>query len=579
MKKDISSLLQRGNITPKQRVLLLVADSVSEERTGKGILTEAEKHALSEGWQPDNNDQVHEYNRYNRGWKLIGCAELDTQTTFMNAQIVYFQEKQLTNFLLFYPFFRDTKRWVERLDDIKPVNINRAFEIVKKQKEVKLKNGLDFDYAVYQLAFESLDKQLQDDLKTLYEEVECEHQYLDQEEAIANLFNGKDELPAENKIKLAELIVKSGYNEFAKEWQLWHYFTSIPLKELGKKWMDKRGVKPEKPEDEQANKALVSVAKKLNLGAEEGLREYTAENIAETIEVYAKGHNTTVEAELKDICLEWLDKGLLNEYEPLFKSISVKAYNGDTKLPHNEIFRAWIKVKAKARETLTRLIAERKLNKEGDVITGDSLYKFKSDYQFIKKHNQYVDEYDANLGIVYEDNDPNHAGVHLDREFLITNLDEDGKPGFNFSQIAMANIKGYFETAGLVEETEMNGERVIEFESEDFNKLIRNTTEGLKKHYSTLLTFRKLFEKLSEIYEVDLTYRINEWIKETEGFIDSHNSTLKLATKQSFEEMRTKKMVRFKDDLFIDRTKIEPTQDKIFEFDYFKELADLEKQD
>src|SRR5579859_6561281 len=98
MKKDISSLLQRGNMTPKQRVLLMVADSVSEERTGKRILTEAEKHALGEGWRPDNNDQVDEYNRYNQGWKIIGCSELDAQTTFMNAQIVYFQEKQAINF-------------------------------------------------------------------------------------------------------------------------------------------------------------------------------------------------------------------------------------------------------------------------------------------------------------------------------------------------------------------------------------------------------------------------------------------------------------------------------------------------
>ena len=45
MKKNITSILQRGNIKPSDRVKLLVADDVSRERDGKALLTEADKHA------------------------------------------------------------------------------------------------------------------------------------------------------------------------------------------------------------------------------------------------------------------------------------------------------------------------------------------------------------------------------------------------------------------------------------------------------------------------------------------------------------------------------------------------------
>lgn len=42
--------MQKGNLMSKERVLLLVVDMASREWDGKEILTEADKHALSEGW-------------------------------------------------------------------------------------------------------------------------------------------------------------------------------------------------------------------------------------------------------------------------------------------------------------------------------------------------------------------------------------------------------------------------------------------------------------------------------------------------------------------------------------------------
>lgn len=582
--KNLTNALQKGNLTPKERVLLLVHNAVKEETTGKGILLDAEKHAISDGWQPANNEQVKEYNRYNKSWKTAGFAELDAQTTFLETQSFYNREKVATSHLLLYPFFRDAKKWVERLDTILPVNVKRALEIIEKQKQVKLKSGMDFDYAVYQLAFESLPKPLQEDLQTEYEEVAYDHQYLDEEEILYDLFKGKDKLTAEDKEKLADMIVTSGYNNFAKEWQLWHYYASIPLKEIAKRWIDKRGVTPTPITDATDKQALemarekIQEVRKTQISPEEAEKELFAENQRDTLLDYAKDHKTTVEAELKAVTLEWLDHGLLDEYTPMFKATDTKAYNGETKLPHNELFKKWIEAKAEARNTLDRLIKEGQLKREGDTITGESIYTFTGEYEFIKKHKEYIDHYGANLGIVYADDDPKHKGQHLDRELLICDLDKDGKP-YPLSMFGMAKdrLTGFFDVMGLVTEKEVNGERVIEFKDEAYNDIVKKTTEVIKNNYATLLAFRTIFERLSKTYRIDLDYKINKWITEVEGFIDDHNEALETATKKGFEEIRSKKTVRIKDDFFIDRAKIQPDQERVKE--YFKDLEDTLGED
>jgi hypothetical protein len=575
MSKDLNLARISENLTPKERVLLVVHNDVEEQKTGKAVLSDAEKHSLTEGWTPKTNFEVNQYNLYIRGWRTTGFAEIDAQTAFLNAQLTYFQEKQISNFLLIYPAFRELKRWVERLDDIKLVKIDQALEIIKKQREVKLEGGLDYSRAVYQLAFESLSKELQEDLLILFPDAKYETDYLDEEEAIANLFDGKEKLTTEENNKLAGLIVKKSYNQYAKEYQFWHYFASIPIKEIAKKWVNKRKIKLETlPEDERFKKAFDAVSKDKKLTTEEALLDYTAENITGAINDYAAKHQTTVDAELKAVCLEWLDNGLLNEHVPLFKSTDTVTCNGVTKLSSDVIYKEWIKTKTKAKITLDSLISAGKLSKKGNIVTGDSLYSFKGNYQFTKEHNEYVDRYDPNLGILYADDDPEQKGVHLDRELLITNLDEDGKPlALNFSQISIARIKSYIELMEFVKETEVNGERVIEFEDNSSNELIKNTTEELKKYYSTLLTFRDLFEKLSKVYEVDLTVKIDKWVEGIEKFIDSHNFILKQASRKDFEEMRTKKVVRFKDNLFIEKSEIQ--KDDKFASDYFKEFEEI----
>lgn len=579
--KNLTNALQKGNLTPKERVILLVHNAVKEEREGKGILTEADKHAVSDGWQPTNNEQVREYNRYMKAWRTVGFAELDAQTTFLETQSFYNQEKQATSHLLLYPFFRNAKQWFERLDTILPVDVKTALEIIEKQKQVKLKDGIDFDYAVYQLAQELADKQTQEDLKTLYQEVAYEHSYLDQEEALYSLLNGKETLTKADKEKLAEWIVKAGYNSFAKEWQLWHYYASIPLKEIGKRWIDKRGITLQEPTDEREKNALERARKRVEevreekISLQEALREYTAENLTNHLEDYAKAHNTTVESELKAIVMEWIDEGLLTDYEPIYKSTSTQTHNGDTKQPHNEIFKKWLEAKAEAKETLEGLVKEGKLKQDGDRLTGESLYSFTGDYAFIKHFKERVDNYDANLGIVYADDDPEHKGRHLDRELLICDLTDKGKVSpISMFDMAKGHLQGYFDVMGLVTETEENGERVITFKEDVFNEIVRNTTKLLRDNYAILLAFKAIFDRVTKTYRIDLSYKINRWIGEVEGFIDNHNQALQTATERNFYEIRERKKVRIKEDWYIDKEKIQaqPTHERVK--GYFKEFED-----
>lgn len=563
MRKNITALLQKGDIKPKERVLLLVANQVSEERDGKSILTEADKHALSEGWTPKDNNEVREYNRFNEGWRLAVFAEMDAQTTFLITKAEHFRKYIITTELNLYPFYRERLNIVERLKNIKVVDIKEAIEITNKQREQKLKNGIDFDYAIYQLAFESLSDDFKKDLKTLYDEVEYEHQYLDQEETIANLLNGKNELTKEAKEKLAELVADKSYNKYAGKYQLYHYFAGIPLAEVARYFLASKGVKIKgKP-----------LAQNQQTDDEDS---QTHKDIQKVIEDYARDNKVKIETILKEACLKWLDGDLLEQYTPLVLSESKATYSGDTKHPHNEIFKEWLKAKEKARATIQKLIDKGELKTEetgqDKTITGESLYNFKSDFEFVKDFKKQVDEYDANAGLIYADDDPEQKGDNLDQELLIADKDKDGKPaiasifGMSVKRIESGLQPHFFK------EVDRNGKAYLEFKNEGMEKMFKEIRESLISGYAKLLAFEDIFKRLSKTYETDLTGKIKNWRESVSEFIDQHNDALKRATGQKLwggeenEEAESwlieqRGVLKTKDDLFIDKEKITPNKD------------------
>lgn len=400
MRKNITNILQKGNIKPKDRVKLLVMDMASKERDGKELLTEADRHALSEGWTPENNQEVKEYTRFNEGWKNTAYAEMDAQTTYLTATNSFLRASKCVSYILYKNY-------------IKEGIADRAFDLLlEKDKRGEALNialnylGLELDYTIYLYAFKLAGEELQKSLVALYPDAETAPDYLNQEEIIFNLFEGKDRLTQEAKDKLAELITDECYDKHFSEWSFSKYFADIPLIEVAKKAADNYKI----------------TYKEVKAGTEAKLNK----ELTTKLTAYAKENKRDIKDIIKETILKWLDKDLLDKYTPLFMSEEKATYNEqDTKLTNKEVFKKWLEVKAKATETIQGLIEKGKLKtakktkelkliktlveksakemrqtkqdtpitKTKTIITGKSLYNIKGDYQFIKDFKNQADDF------------------------------------------------------------------------------------------------------------------------------------------------------------------------------------------
>jgi len=624
--KNISSLLQRGNLTPKERYLLLIQNDIAKAQTGKEILTEADEQALV-NWQAKTSEEAREWNKYNEGWKLGGRAGIEAEMLFMQTLAEIYRKNIVATELAIYPFYREHLNALQALKKIKVVDINEAVAITNKQREQKLKNGIDFDYAIHQLAFESLSDEIRKDILILDEEAEYEPSYLEDEETIANLLNGKKELSKEAKEKYAELVAERSYNNFAKEYQLHGIFVGLPIMDLVKKWAKDKGIKPRPKDYEKLGKIESRLFRKAKLNADEktqtkiyeemkgraglkdftdeGFKEYYAleENLKEILEDYARDNKTTIKDILKETLLKWIEEEGL-PYPPLVISKDRDTYNGKTKLPHNELFKEWLKAKEKARETLQKLIdkgelkvrertpdetgqdrlfergREKFLKHSDKVIMGESLYSFKGDFEFIKEFKERVDRYDANAGLIYADDDKEHKGDNLDRELLIAERDKDGKVNaFSIFGRAIDTIERHFETTRYFKETTKDGETYLEFKSDDIKEAFTSAVESIKDGYAKLLAFQEIFKKLNKIYEAETDHLLKQRLEQVSEFIDQHNFYLDNA----LEDLAGfgvgfglyKKPLKTRENLYIEKEKIAPHKETLAEWKkYFSGVFD-----
>jgi len=577
MKKNITALLQKGNLTPKERIILLLQNDIITATTGKEPLTEADKKAL-QNWQAKTNQQAQEWNKYSEGWKLWAKGGLEAEIVYLDARVEHFRESAINTHLHFYPYCRRARGLIAGLEKIKEVNFKEAIEIKNKQREAKLKEGLDINKAIYQLAFESLSEDLRKDILTLYPDAATEIDYLDEEEIIADLLNGQDWLTKEAKEKLAELIAAKSYNAFAKEYQLFHYFASIQLLKVAGRWAKEKGLKPTKIYSKAEELLIKKVAEEQKISEGEAKETLFLENeLKDILENYARDNKTTIEAILKETLIKWLEEGL--PYLPLVISDNKATFSGiDTKLPHKEVFKEWLKAKEQAKATLQALIDKGELKVSEKIITGESLYNFKGDYKFIKDFKEWTDEYNANLGIVYAADDPEHKGDNLDQELLVCNKYNIGRPTF-FSNVSLIakELKTFFENLGFIKEIEKDGETILDFDNDKLKKAYKEIRENLINGYSKLLAFKEAFKKLSKTYEVDLTFLTSSRLEEVGDFIDQHNDALREALGkkryidgkdeididdiESLNLFSKRELLKLEDDLFIDKDKILPDID------------------
>ncbi len=580
-------MLGRGNLTSREKFLLLVQNEISRMKTGEEILTPADQEVL-ENWEAKTGSEAKEWNRLNEGWKHFGKMEIETEFIFKDAQVAHLAQLPFILKLMEYPIDRKAQGCVETLKQLKKVTINEAIQIAAKQRAVKLWNGMDFDYAAYKLSFELLSPKDRQQMNELYPDVETDEQYLDQEEIIANLYGGKHELSKKAKLKLSKLVAEKSYNKFAKEYQLFHYFACIPLVEIGRRFLQSKGIEVGKKDENR----------------EEGEDSSTSEDVTKALEAYASKHGETIQTLLEEGCFTALNDGILTEYTPLVISDSAKLFKrwlskkveaksmlmkhvekGELilrKRTAEETFRDKLYSKGlyeseieTAKNVLENMGVEYMLKSEldekvafekfaGAVIIGESLYELKADYEFLGKFKKRVDTYDPNLGLVYEDSDPEHKGKHLDRELLICSLTNNGETSF-FSIYGMTidALSTITEKNAFFLETIEDGKRLIRFKDAELEKTFRLRRNDVISGYAKLLAFEDIFKRLSREYEVDLTYHVFDRIKSLRNNMELLNESIRIATNteeknSQFGMFRRKEMLEFKEALIIDIVGIKP---------------------
>lgn len=576
--KKIHTLLEKGNLTARERFLLLIQNDIHRMKTDKEILSEADKAAL-ENWRAENNEEAREWNNLNEGWKYSGRMGIEAELYYCEAQVAHMRVRPLIMELIKFPIHRDMKRMIEGIKELKKVNSAEALEIIEKQRKVKLEEGMDFEYAVYELAFELLDKRDQDRLVELYPDIKTEQDYLNEEEMIANLLEGKSELSPEAKEKLGKLIATRAYNNFAKEYQLFHYFACFPLAKVARHFLEKRGVK-------------ITESKKKKKDDD----ELSSEAVQRAVEKYAEKHNKKIEEILKTGFIEWYDDEgfahmplavveqlLLNrwlqskikarkELKELVDKGALKLGNQLPRTTGHERFRGkdiYPEELMKARKAL-EIRGEKGLEIHDDkIITGESLYALKTDWEFVEDFKERTDEYDPDLGLVYADDDPEHQGEHLDRELLVCRTISDGKEPVWFSRYGMftRRLEGLIESTVFFKEEVENGKTSLKFKNKEIEKTFIIARDEFIAAYQRLLAVHEVMKKLVPIYEAELDFRTRDLLTQLDGYIEAHNEALR-AAEESLDYKsgmfgEKKRVSRINSKFYIDPKKIKADQEII----------------
>lgn len=371
--KNISNLLGKSNLTPKERILMCIHNEIHERKTGESMLTKADLHALSTGWRPNDNFEVQEYNKYYHTWDVVSYLKIDMQTIYLNAII----DMQSADKVLLYFVYRKAKEqkniFETRSDDA--TNELALSEILRN-------TGLDYNVLLHKLTFENLPPEVQKDILALDPEAETSSSYFDDEEKLYDILKDKAALTHEEKESLTELIMDSipwDYAKFISDKGLnfasilfQGYFADIPILVFAKK-----------------------LAKKLHIDCKD--EEEMKNNLSKIPDL---------KSQFREIVYDEISNGIFfRDYIPLCNSGGYATCNdADTKLPHHEVMEVWMKEKAKTKKYLEKYVASGKLiieerykelftiRKHYKVITGESLYYLDEKLVFAEDYKKQVEK-------------------------------------------------------------------------------------------------------------------------------------------------------------------------------------------
>lgn len=370
--KNISKLLQKSNLTPRERIMMMIKNDIHRAKTEENILSDADIQAISGSWRAENNAQAKEYNRYWKTWDLFVKLEMEMQSVFL-ATLLRLQD--LEKVLIVY-FFDSS---ITERKPLFPDQMNDEDQILVTASILK-HTGIEYDRLIHLQAFLSLPESLQKDMESLHPEVRRDHSYFSEEEQLSRILK--------NKKKLSDKDIK----------ELTSLFTgTISWKRV--KAMEVRGFKLSNVifNGYFAGYDMLNFAYKL---AEKHAIEY--EDEADLRKKVSALPNLRIEIET--IIREAIENGLFtNEYTPLCNSETYVTHEGKTKLKHSTLMSRWLKAKEKTADEIQEyigsgdlVISEKKttifsIEETTNIITGTSLYNFDDSHLFVQDFKKQIE--------------------------------------------------------------------------------------------------------------------------------------------------------------------------------------------
>lgn len=323
--KDLTKIIQKGNLTPRERALLVIRHDAHLLKTGKVLLSEADLIALT-SWRPQNNYEVDQYNKIMNLWDLYQKLQIDMQTVYLGTQLALSRLEHSAS-MIYY-----------RSDSFKPsrlkFNGSLFLEDDAEFRAFFLENsGYEYDRLVHLFTFYSLSEDEQKDVLRLDPYVTSDHKYFLEEEQIARIIGNKKNLTAEDVDTLTKTIINSipwghelrlpNTKISFKEVIFNIHFAGYPLMEFGRRLASRYNIKYE-TDDELRDK----------LSEVDDLK-YKLEKVV---------HDTIS------------DGSFFDEFTPLCMSTDHLTHEGKTVLPHDELMKRWIKAKDSIIKTVERCI-------------------------------------------------------------------------------------------------------------------------------------------------------------------------------------------------------------------------------
>ena len=372
--KDLTKIIQKGNLTPRERALLVIKHDAHLLKTGETLLSEADLVALTTNWRPLINNEAEHYNKIISLWDLYQKLQIDMQTCYLTTQLALSRLEHSASMIYYRSdSFKSSRPKLNSRLFLEDGAEFRAFFLEH--------SGYEYDRLVHICTFYSLTEDLRKDVLRLDPYVTSDHKYFLEEEQIARIIGNKKHVTTGDVDTLTKTIINSipwghelrlpNAKISFKEVIFNLHFAGYSLMELGKRLASRHKIKYES--DNELRDKLSEVDD----------LEYKLEKIV---------HDTIS------------DGSFFDEFTPLCMSSDHLTHEGKTVLPHDELMKRWIKAKDSVIKTIERYIDsgdlevhecpmrffEISINKT--FITGTSLEQAKLTLPFTKDFVSQIDE-------------------------------------------------------------------------------------------------------------------------------------------------------------------------------------------